>query len=106
MNNIDYRLDLYNSIKGFISDMDCKNDSLFVVWHNMESGEIVSVAAGDVNILSAACSNDAGYHLLENDKQKQTLTNIQSFVLNIAINVLRTNPDKIDKFVNTVNTLK
>lgn len=102
MNNIDYRLDLYNSIKGFVSDMDCKHDSLFVVWHNMESGEIVSVAAGDVNILSAACSNDAGYHLFENQKQRDTLKNIQGFVLNIAMNVLRTNPDKINDFVKAV----
>jgi hypothetical protein len=94
---MDYRLDLHNAVEKFQEQMT-EDDALFIICHNSKQGDLLIGLDGDVNIVSAVLANDNGYVNIENKEQKVRHEQAKRMVLNIAINILRTDEDLRKKF--------
>ena len=94
---MDYRLDLHNAVEKFQEQMT-DDDALFIVCHNSKQGDLLIGLDGDVNIISAVLANDNSYVNIENKEQKIRHEAAKRMVLNMAINVIRTDADLLKKF--------
>ncbi len=95
--NMDYRLDLANSVERF-QDQMTDEDALFIICNNTKHGDLLIGLDGNVDIISAVMANDNGYVNIETREQHIRHKQCQSMVLNIAINILRSDKDMRIKF--------
>ncbi len=95
---MDYRLDLYNAVQKFQEEMT-EDDALFIICHNSKQGDLLLGLDGDVDLISSVLSNDNGYVNIETKEQKIKHDGAKRMVLNMAINILRTDKDLRKKFV-------
>jgi hypothetical protein len=103
---MDYRLDLHNAVDKFEEQMT-EDDALFIICHNTKQGDLLLGLSGDVNIISSVLANDNGYGYVnfENKNQKIKYEKTQKMVLNMAINILRTDKDLLKKFSIAIKSL-
>lgn len=101
---MDYRLDLFNAVTKFQDEMT-DDDALFIICNNSKQGDLLIGLDGDVDIISAVLANDNGYVNIENKEQKIRHEQAKRMVLNIAINVLRTDEDLRKKFIIALRAL-
>jgi len=101
---MDYRLDLYNAVGKFQEQMT-DDDALFIVCNNTKQGDLLIGLDGDVNIISAVLANDNNYVKIENKDHKLKHEAAKRMVLNMAINILRTDKDLRNKFSIAIETL-
>ena len=101
---MDYRLDLHNAVDKFEEQMT-EDDALFIICHNTKQGDLLLGLNGDVNIISSVLANDNGYVNIENKNQKIKYEKTQKMVLNMAINILRTDKDLLKKFSIAIKSL-
>ena len=52
---MDYRLDMFNSVKKYLSNID-ENDAILVLMHNKKDGDCFTALGGDWEILSSLFS--------------------------------------------------
>ena len=96
---MDYRLDLYNAITNYQNNMD-KHDSLFVICHNCKDGDLVIGLDGDVDFISSILSNYNGYVNIKTKEDKLRHEYVKSMVLNMAINILKSDSRLKDLFID------
>lgn len=101
---MDYRLDLFNAIEKFQDEMT-KDDALFIICHNSKQGDLVIGLDGDVDIISAVLANDNGYVNLKTKEHKTRHEQAKRMVLNIAMNILRTDEDLRNKFLSVTDKI-
>ena len=101
---MDYRLDLFNAVEKYQEQMT-EDDALFIICHNSKQGDLFIGLDGEVNIISSVLTNDNGYVIIENKEQKIRHQQAKRMVLNIAINILRTDEDLRKKFVIGMQSL-
>lgn len=101
---MDYRLDLHNAVDKFQEQMT-EDDALFIICNNTKQGDLLIGLDGDVNIISAVLANDNGYVNIETQEQKNKHESAKRMVLNIAINILRTDTGLRKKFKVAVDNL-
>lgn len=101
---MDYRLDLYNAIEKFQEQMTTE-DALFVICHNSKQGDLILGLDGDVKLIAGVLANDNGYVNIENKAQKIRHEQTKRMVLNIAINILRTDEDLRKRFIIAMQSL-
>lgn len=101
---MDYRLDLFNAVEKFQEQMT-EHDALFIICHNSEQGDLLLGLDGDVNLISQVLANDNEYVKIENKEHKIRHEQAKRMVLNMAINILRTDTDLRDKFSTALSTL-
>ena len=94
---MDYRLDLFNAVEKFQEQMT-EDDALFIICHNSKQGDLLLGLDGEVNLISSVLANDNGYVNIENKEQKVKHEQAKRMVLNMAINILRTDEDLRKKF--------
>lgn len=94
---MDYRLDLFNAVEKFQENMSVE-DALFIICHNSEDGDLLIGIEGDVNLISSVMANDNGYVNLKTKEDKIRHEQSKRMVLNIAINILRTDKELKSKF--------
>jgi hypothetical protein len=104
MENMDYRLDLHNAVDKFQEQMT-DDDALFIICHNSKQGDLLLGLEGDVNLISAVLANDNGYVNLETKEQKIRHEQAKRMVLNIAINILRTDAELRKSFTVALDSL-
>ena len=75
-----------------------EDDALFIICHNSKQGDLLIGLDGEVNIISTVLANDNGYVNLETKEQKMKHEQAKRMVLNMAINVIRTDDDLRKKF--------
>lgn len=102
--NMDYRLDLFNAVQNFQEEIT-NDDALFFISHNSKQGDLIIAVNGDVNLISSVLANDNGYVNFINKEQEERHEYAKKMILNIAINVLRTNPILRKKFVQSLSML-
>lgn len=101
---MDYRLDLFNAVEKFQEQMT-EDDALFIICHNSKQGDLLLGLDGEVNLISSVLANDNGYVNIENKEQKVKHEQAKRMVLNMAINILRTDEDLRKKFVIGMQSL-
>jgi hypothetical protein len=90
---MDYRLDMFNSVKEYLSNID-ENDAILVLMHNKKDGDCFTALGGDWEILSSLFSAE-GY--VNYDKGNNTqYESIRKAILNTAYNICMTD-DNIKK---------
>ena len=94
---MDYRLDLFNAVEKFQEQMT-EDDALFIICHNSKQGDLLLGLDGNVDLISSVLSNDNEYVNIENKEQKIRHEQAKRMVLNMAINILRTDSDLRNKF--------
>ena len=103
-NNMDYRLDLFNAVEKFQEQMT-DDEALFIICYNSTQGDLLLGLDGDLNLISAVLANDEGFVNLENKEQKISHEQTKGMVLNMAINILRTNIELRNKFAIAIQSL-
>jgi hypothetical protein len=101
---MDYRLDLFNAVERFQEQMT-EDDALFIICHNSKQGDLLLGLDGEVNLISSVLANDNFYVNIENKEQKLRHEQAKRMVLNMAINILRTDEDLRKKFVIGMQSL-
>jgi hypothetical protein len=101
---MDYRLDLFNAVEKFQEQMT-KDDALFIICHNSKQGDLLMGLDGEVNLISSVLANDNGYVNIETKEQKVRHEQAKRMVLNIAINILRTDEDLRKKFIIAIQSI-
>lgn len=101
---MDHRLDLFNAVEKFQENMSVE-DALFIICHNSEDGDLLMAIEGDVNLISSVMANDNGYVNFKTNEDKIRHEQSKRMVLNIAINILRTDEDLRIKFITALKTL-
>jgi hypothetical protein len=96
-NNIDYRLDIYNAIDRYQEQMT-EHDALFAIMFNTLEGDLYMAPLGDVNLLSLCLANDDNCVPIKTNLDKRRHDHAKSMVLNMAINILRTDKALKEKF--------
>jgi len=82
-----------------------EDDALFIICHNSKQGDLLLGLDGEVNLISSVLANDNGYVNIENKEQKVKHEQAKRMVLNMAINILRTDEDLRKKFVIGMQSL-
>jgi len=93
---MDYRLDLYNAVENFQQQMT-DGDALFIICNTKQGDLLVGLDVG-INIISSVRANDNGYVNIENKEPKIVNERAKRIVLNMAINILRTDVNLLKKF--------
>jgi hypothetical protein len=101
---MDYRLDLFNAVEKFQEQMT-EDDALFIICHNSKQGDLLLGLNGKVDLISSVLANDNGYVNIENKEQKVRHEQAKRMVLNMAINILRTDEDLRKKFIIGMQSL-
>ena len=100
--NMDYRLDLFSAAEQYLEQMT-ENDALFLIAHNTKDNDLFVTINGDWAIISGVLSDKSGYIKLENEEDKDRHREMQSAVLNMAINILHTHEEYRGKFKEALN---
>jgi len=97
MENIDYRLDLFNAVSKFDNEMNDTNDGLFVLSKSTH-GDNFSALMGNIDLLIFMVSN---IESLENPTEEQLVNfkSMQAFILNSAFEILIKDKEQRDIFM-------
>ena len=101
---MDYRLDLFNAVEKFQEQMT-DDDALFIICHNSKQGDLLLGLEGDVNLISSVLASDTGYVNIESKEHKIKHEQAKRMILNIAINIIRTDADLRKKFIIGMQSL-
>lgn len=101
---MDYRLDLFNAVDKYQEQMT-EDDALFIICHNSIDGDFLLGLDGDVNLISSVLANDNGYVNIDTEQKKLSHEQAKKMVLNMAINILRTNEGLKKKFTIAIKSL-
>lgn len=100
MENIDYRLDLYNAVEKFVENMNEDNDSLFIVTRSKHADNFSALTGNLDLIYEVMVSNN----IIDKptSKQLEGYTSMQNFILNCASNILVNDEIKKQIFINAI----
>jgi hypothetical protein len=82
-----------------------EEDALFIVAFNSQEGDLIMGIEGNVNLLSLVLSDMSGVEMEKNKDKIENFKETQRNVLNIALNILRTNEDYRNKFKIAIDTI-
>ncbi len=94
---MDYRLDLFNAIDAYQKQMT-EDDALFFIAYNTKDGDLMMGLEGNVDLISNVMANDNELVMIDSKEHRINFERSKSMVLNIAINILRTDASLKSKF--------
>jgi 23S rRNA U2552 (ribose-2'-O)-methylase RlmE/FtsJ len=102
---MDYRLDFFNAVKKY-QENSTEDDTLFIIACNSIGGDVILCLDGHVDILSLVLSDTNAYVKFKNKEQKLVYEESQKAVLDMAINILKTNKSLRKVFVSELESWK
>jgi hypothetical protein len=89
MKKIDYRLDLFNAIKSY-EENKTEHDNNLIIMYNDKDGDLAFSLNGMSEVFCAIMTNENEFINFENDRQREGHKGIKKIVLNMSLNLIRT----------------
>lgn len=95
---MDYRLDLFNAIHKYQENCT-EDDSIFTIIYNKKDGDLILTVDGDEGIFGAILGTD-DFVNLATVEDRVRFEHVKKVVLNMAVNILQSDNDKLDIIKN------